>query len=533
MNALKTALEALSSNQSGHWGIVSDVGGEPLIYSDRNFLELQGERHVSTLHLNCGADNILMEGEQTLNCDFSTLKERLNNFVTEAINDGRRTARCVVIQFGNLSVEAQCSVIRASRAIREKSSTLTFQTIVIGSWNFFHLQEFWRKNHDAVSPAGDGRNVFFQGDPTHEDILNRLISAKLIADPASYFDKVCADMLSEFTSGDACFLEYIFSSLKTQRYHLESIESVFAQTAASGELADILKRRTETLSPEAWKLLLFILNHQFASRPAGDIHTEELRLSGLCVARLAGTQRRLAIKSPMVERILRSNWIYIAPHQPSVYRGNDLARTGVALNTAAYRLVALIENTLRNLIVLSLSKQEDWKQKLDCVHADTPVNQVFSNELLVILRQILESSGLRDVAFDEALQAALKATETETHGALTQPKKPKLSVIESARDWQLRTGKSTTLELASDSLVYFFTTASLNTILLNEKQKIYPQAIQSIFPDKHELINMLEQYRVIRDAVAHNQPLSLATVKRLEDMYTDIEKRICQSQAQA
>ncbi|MGH8605815.1 MAG: hypothetical protein ACREXR_24400 [Gammaproteobacteria bacterium] len=152
-----------------------------------------------------------------------------------------------------------------------------------------------------------------------------------------------------------------------------------------------------------------------------------------------------------------------------MYRGNDLARTGLALNTAAYRLVAQIENTIRNLIVLSHSKQEDWKQRLELV-------------------------------------------------------------IASAIKWRSKVRKHTTLELADDSLVYFLTTKHLKTILTDESENIYSEAIRDVFPQMPELLNTIEQYRVIRDAVAHNQPLSLKTVKRLEDMCNDIEKRICRAQ---
>lgn len=469
MNALKAAVDALASNLSGHWGIVTDVAVGSFAQGDACFDELKGDRRVACVHLQCSTGDMMMDVDTRAGCETSKIGDRLCALIYEAREDGRNVARCVVTQFGELSVEAQCSVLRGSRAVRDKTTDFIVQTIVSGAWNYFRVQEYWKKHYDELSPAPDRKHVFFQSRPDCEDILSRLSAAKLISDPPSHFDHVCADLLTEFSGGDEFILDYIISSLKAQHLHLEAVESILAQTAESGELADALKRRAKTLSAEAWEVLLSILNHQFASRPQRDVHAEDLRLAGLVIARLAGTQNRLAISSPIVERILRDNWAYIATGQPHVYRGNDLARTGLALNTAAYRLVAQIENTIRNLIVLSHSKQEDWKQRLELV-------------------------------------------------------------IASAIKWRSKVQKHTTLELADDSLVYFLTTKHLKTILTDESENIYSEAIRDVFPQMPELLNTIEQYRVIRDAVAHNQPLSLKTVKRLEDMCNDIEKRICRAQ---
>ena len=500
---------------------------------DIHFAELKGGRQVGCLHLRGGDDGMLTDMDSGESFDTTQLSDRLFAFVARAKMEQRSIARFIFTQYGNLSIEAQCSVLRDTRAAREQNADFTVQTIISGVWNFFRVQEHWKKHHDELSPAPDRKHVFFQSRPDCEDILSRLITAKLVSDPPSNFDKVCAEMLTEVTGGDGFILDYITSSLKAQHLHLEAVESTLAQTVESGELIVLLKRRTAKLGVEAWELLLSILNHQFVSRLDHDVDAEDLRLAGLIMARFAGIQKRLAVSSPIIERILRDKWAYIGAGQPPVYRGNDLARAGLARNAAAYRLVAHIENTLRNLIVLSLSNQEDWTERLDRVHVDAPGNFTISNELLGILRQVLESSGYRGDAFEAAFQAAFAGMEGDAPEVQAQKKNPKVSVVESARNWRSRVKSSTILELAGDSLVYFLTTANLSTILLNEKQKIYPEAFQRIFPDRHELLNMIEQYRVIRDAVAHNQPISLATVKRLENISADIEKRICNAQAQS
>ncbi len=55
--------------------------------------------------------------------------------------------------------------------------------------------------------------------------------------------------------------------------------------------------------------------------------------------------------------------------------------------------------------------------------------------------------------------------------------------------------------------------------------------MERYYPNKHELITFLEYYVAIRAAVAHNQPINLATLQRLETMRDDLEKRISHGQS--
>ncbi|MGH8601932.1 MAG: hypothetical protein ACREXR_03880, partial [Gammaproteobacteria bacterium] len=93
--------------------------------------------------------------------------------------------------------------------MRDKTTDFVVQTIVSGAWNYFRVQEHWKKHYDDLSPAPDRKHVFFQSRRDCEDILSRLSTAKLISDPPSHFDQVCADLLTEFSGGDEFILDYV------------------------------------------------------------------------------------------------------------------------------------------------------------------------------------------------------------------------------------------------------------------------------------------------------------------------------------
>lgn len=531
MNALKAALNALSSNQSGHWGIVSDVGVEPLIYSDERFHELQGDRLIACIKFQCGTGDVLLEDAKILQCDFSTIRERLNRLVLEATNnDGRRVARFVVTGFGTLSVNAQCAILRASRAVREMSSALTIQTLVIGAWNFFNLQEHWKKNYDDVSPAPDRKHVFFESGLAREAVWERLLKAGCVSHSPTLFEDVCVDALSEVAGGDCFLIDYTIEMLRAQRLRVEDFESVLSHVVEAGEVEDALILRTVRLGSRAWDILERIIRQQFVIRPERDLDVEDLRLAGLIAVKPTGTNRSLAVASTLIERILREKWRRVAPSRPAVYRGADLARPIVALNTAAYCIVSQIENTLRNLVVLALSQpgEIDWTQRLNGVKTLANEGGEVPTELLGLARQIFKS--LQPFAEIQPSESVVVEADSKLNSVSVEKRPKQVTLIDAARNWRERQRSSTALALTHESLIYFFTTEGLASVLVNEKQQIYSTAVKSFFPNKHELTVLLEQYVAIRAAVAHNQPIGLVTLKRLETLRDDFEKRISQAE---
>lgn len=458
---------------------------------------------------------MLVEVDTNIEYDFGAMEDRLRDLITEAKKDERTVARCVITNFGTPSVEFQCSILRGTRAARDGSVDFKVQTVVSGVWNLFRVQEHWKKNHDEISPVPDQKHVFFQGRPKQKDIINQLSEARLIPASPAYSDRVCAEMLMEFTGGDQSILDHIIDSLKTQGQGLDAFESALSQATESGELADVIKKRATLLSPASWKVLTSVLNNQFVSRKERDVDIEDLRLMGFVKTQLVGKQKLISIGAPFVERILRYQWNCIAGKKTLFYQGRDMAQISLALNTAAYHLTAKIENILRNVIVLSF---DDWTKELENVHVLSLGNAVTNSETT-------------RVGGDGPTPAAQIAIQSEGTPCEFAKKAQKVSVIESAKNWQNRQKQNTAVYKEEESLIYFLTTGDLKAIL--ENIKIYNNVVKSIFPEKAELSTFLQQYLAIRSAVAHNQPISLMTLKRLETSCADLEKRIYLAESQS
>lgn len=234
------------------------------------------------------------------------------------------------------------------------------------------------------------------------------------------------------------------------------------------------------------------------------------------------------------------------PNQLRVYDGKDLARPNVALNTAAYKLVSKIETTLRNLIVLSLGGDSGWTDRINQVKTLARDSDGIENELLGLARVILNAStpyignvDASPTATNITTDAPHVAAENTTNiiadaphvAAENKVKRPRqIPIVDSAKEWRSRNHLNTAIDLAGDSLVYFITTEGLASILVNEKQRIYPDAVKRFFPNKPELTTFLEHYVAIRAAVAHNQPITLGTLRRLQELKENLEKRLYLSQ---
>jgi hypothetical protein len=549
MNATAWALEALSANTAGHWGVVRTAGAEPIADTDPEFRKLHGDRHVACLHLQCRVigqlhrpvclacretGEVHQPGIPT-NFPASELDRHLDHLLAASRSDGRRLARLLITDFDAFSPENQCVILRLSRAVRDRTSDVKLQTIVWGAWNFFRVQRYWRKYlANTFSPAPDRNHVHFGIPHCIETIRSKLLRRNLVPAHLDRFHEVCVEVLHETTGGDAILLDYIIRSLAARHLSLSELESVLLQALNSEELITELERRCKGLSPTAWSILAGVLQRTIACYPQDDPDLEDLRLAGLVALRPAGGNNWLVSAEPLVDRVFRHNWGYLARGQHLVDSGLDLAWPLLALNTAAYRTISEIENTLRNVLVLSLKQQspDDWTQQIQGVRTLAHDGGEIPNELLGLARQIREAC-LPFVQTPSESQSkpveAARATEPPPAHDTTQKKTKQTSLVEAAKDWRRRNQSNTVLQLADDSLIYYFTTEGLASLLVNEKQNIYARAIRPYFPNKHELATFLEHYIAIRAAVAHNQPITLSTFKRLDTMRDDLNRRLCQA----
>lgn len=558
------AIRSLSVGDGGHWGIVTE---NPVLHSGNDVLsaKLGEDRRAVVARFECTSKGDIINLDTGYRFPLDDLQPQLDDLFREITQSRHKDiVRCVFSSFDNLSVDEQCTVLRVTRGVREEQNELRMQTVVTGAWNLFRVQEHWRIHYHEISPVPDRKHVFFDGPRTVDDIRAKLRAAELISNPPSDHETTCADMLLEVTGGDAFLLDYIVDSLVAQQYRLDRLESAIAQTIESAEVVDEFARRCTRLNSTSWRLLTAIANQQFVSVRYNDSDAEDLRLQGLVNTRVVGGLNIcLSLRSVIVDALLRAKWPIWASDQPSIYDGKDLARPNVALNTAAYRLISQIETALRNLLVLSLSSDSHWTVRIDQVKALARDSDGIGNELLGLVREIQNAlapyvgdteanalakpiqpeatevstkaentllPGLDDVEVDESAKQTI--AETTRHPSTDKTlKKPKQStVLEKAENWRSRNHANTALDLAGDSLIYFITSEGLVSILANEKQGIYPVAVERFFPNKAELSTFLEHYIAIRAAVAHNQPITLGTLRRLENMREDLEKRLYRAQ---
>jgi hypothetical protein len=453
------------------------------------------------------------------------LEGRLTDLLHPVVeNEQTDIIRCIFSDFDTLSVEDQCSILRITRAAREMTSEALLQTVVVGAWNLFRLQAHWRNNYHNASPVPDRNHVFYDDTPDVDDILSGLREAELVSKPPSEYETTCAEMLLEATGGDEFLVNCVIDCLTAQRNRIEHLESAIAQTIDSSEVSDEFEKRWSRLTSSGRDLLISIVNHQFVSANHNDSDAEDLRLEGFVQTRPTdGLTICVSSRSIIVDAVLRANRRSWAVGGRPVYDGKDLARPNVALNTAAYKVISKIETTLRNMVVLSCGSEASWTERIQHVKTGAQDLGVTESEFAGLARQIQNALApyLADLRFDTAADAT-PAPQPPGDGPVKRRKQ--ISLIEAAEDWRKRNYGNTMLGLAGESLIYFITTEGLFNILTNKE--IYSAAIEPFFPERSELKTFLEHYVAIRGAVAHNQPITLGTLKRLEEMRENLEKRI-------
>ena len=114
----------------------------------------------------------------------------------------------------------------------------------------------------------------------------------------------------------------------------------------------------------------------------------------------------------------------------------------------------------------------------------------------------------------------LASPDSNNDDLLDKPKsssrrKPKQEgILDSAKNWQSRQNNHHGVELGKNNLMHFLTTAELKNVLTSKYSGMVGE--DKIFTKKEFLLTTLDEYLAIRSAVAHNQPIMLATISRLD-----------------
>lgn len=209
----------------------------------------------------------------------------------------------------------------------------------------------------------------------------------------------------------------------------------------------------------------------------------------------------LEIASPVIEAVIRK-------YEPSCKSDRTASSDEVcfrrnSIATAAYGRVADIENLLRNVIVEEFRSQNgrDWMVKL----AETKTRGNYQEDLEEIIQSLLRKNYSLEPIVAEPTKSEIEINR----------KHRDVTILDSAKEWQLRQRNNHAVSLHNDNLMHFLTTESLIGVLEGKRNKFYGE--DGIF-NRENLLNALGEYASIRSAVAHNQPIKLSMILKLDDL---------------
>ncbi len=191
---------------------------------------------------------------------------------------------------------------------------------------------------------------------------------------------------------------------------------------------------------------------------------------------------------------------------------DDLCFERESLSSVAYRKIAQIEVLLRNVVVQQWYAEvgDKWEDKLKAIK--TLSRQETTEDDLRQLVTTLVQSQLAESGMAAPDRHDQKAPPSETKKARSQA-----SLLSSAQAWQARQRDHHGVELCKHNLMQFLTTEALMSVLVNKRDGLYGQG--KPFSRKEYLVTAMEEYIVIRSAVAHNQALKLSTIARLDELH--------------
>ena len=449
------------------------------------------------------------EGGQHLPFDIDKI---LSVFIKDALEEQRNSLCLVIDGFHNANVEEQCAIVRIARAIQESTTLIACQLVLVGRWGYFAFRAKYRDLHGHTSsPPLESKNILFVPPWSVSDVRKLLFEKRIIGAEHSNFERVAIEFLVEQTAGDEFLIRHVVEDLAEKSGDWkENLEHILSELVSSTAVVSEINARLRLLGPEALTELKKILRVHRMVRGYESMAVEELWLSGLVIlSKLDGTRNYLHMAGPLINTVVRN--ILLGQDAAVVADPKNLCFDRHTISVAAYESVAIIENMLRNLVV-SLWHAEFGDAWINNLATTKTSLRLWENEeslarnIMVIVKSELASSGVI-------------AKDTISHTSEVNNGNRQITVLESAREWQSRQQVHHGVDLASTSIMHFLTTESLEAVLCNKKTGL--QGEGKIFK-KEALVSILEEYRAVRSAIAHNQPVKLNTVLRLEEIIRKI-----------
>jgi len=497
----------LRRDSKGIWGVSSQRSssrGGPCIssYTPEN-CETE-EVHIVS---NDGVSEFKTSDQMSVEMDLLQVADKIAKYAHEF---DRSSVRIIVHDFHNANEKDQCSLIKTARSIQETASRLTYQFIFCGAWSYYNFCEhYYEINDKTTSPAAEYKNMVFVPPMSNVDLCQLLISKRIIS-RATELDKIACDLLIEQTAGNDYLISKAIEYLEDKTgLWVNNIEQVINELIVAPEVIQYFRDGINTLDLKAKDELSKLLHVHRLVRPSESIITEQLWLAGIVrINNLEGNFQLIQISGALINHVIRNIALSVGLNDCAPPK--DLCLEGHIISSAAYRKVAEIENILRCLVV------SDWYGKLGEKWVDnlemtkTPPHQSENEELINLVLKCMREEFPK-----------LHESDDLTNDKTIPPKKRKNSqtILVSAKDWQKRQNEHHGVVLAKNNLMHFLTTESLELVLRTKK-------VGLVGPDKiftkDYFTTTMEEYRSIRSAVAHNQPLMLVTISRLDDLLRKI-----------
>jgi hypothetical protein len=498
----------LNNDRKGIWPLVYPLSAS--LDADQ-FATSPAGVETNILYVVKGSGGIqLSDGEHDRSVsDFSEIVARC---VEEAEENGRQSIRVVVMDFHDAPVVEQCALIKKARSVQESTTSISCQFVFCGQWSYYAFRSAYREIHGhTISPPTQSKDILQVTPWCANDVLKLLDERRLMGAYPSDIELVASEFLVEQTAG-AKFLIYqaVAHMEELGGNWTSNIEQVLDELAEAPVVTTAVSESIHSLDAHQKSELTKLLRVQRLIRDVDSIDAEQLWLAGLVQRWDLGSGRQcIQIAGPLINTVVRR--FLHSEATGSVAIPEDLCFEREAISTAAYRRIAQIENMLRNLIVSQWYAERDnnWYQNLGgikTVSRDLEEREELRELLAAVVRSELAACGL----------APESSTIDHTTPAGPPKRRPQESLLDSARDWQRRQHDDHSVELARNNLMHFLTTESLKNVLVNKRNGLHGKDK----PFRKEfLVAAFEEYVAIRSAVAHNQPLKLSTISRLDDLH--------------
>jgi hypothetical protein len=503
MRAIEQAIRRINAAGKGLWGFECPEGTR----FDKNILldDPTSLCVIELLSVRDSPEGRYFEGDQRpIQAGF-----QLNEFAKRqkaiARERGVEKVRIVIDEFHLASAEEQNTILREARLIQESEKSIALQFLVCGRWSHHLSKSYHIAQHgNSLSPQTDAKNSHQVPYATEDEVLKELTEhGKALTLPTD-LDRIGCAFLLEQTAGDWYLIQQAIDGVNSSPW-TDSIEQSVSELASSPEVISEIERRLNLVDDGARTELNRLLRVRRLSRPNGQNEAETLWLAGLVrKAARPGGQIILEIASPVIEAAIRN--IESSNQFGRIAHSSEICFCRNSIATAAYRRVSDIENLLRNVIVTEwrLRHGNNWLDKL----AETKTRGHYQEEQEEILRNLLRNDYDIEPKRKEQTDSDVELTESI-------PKRKEVTVLNSAQNWQRRQRNNHAVDLDQDNLMHFLTTESLTAIFVTAKNQFHGE--KKMFR-KEDLRAALDDYVAIRSAVAHNQPLKLVTISKLDSL---------------